>query len=103
MVELRDNGEARFFRPDGRPFPEAPPAPRWAGAALDPTTSHLAATGITIDGDTATPDWYGERLDLVWAIDVLRPDGRSVPSGRDVPAGMNSEMPPGPVLDAGPS
>ena len=54
-VELRDDGEARFVRPDGQPFPEAPPAPRWAGAALEPTTSHLAAAGITIDGDTATP------------------------------------------------
>jgi hypothetical protein len=102
-VELRDDGDARFFRPDGRPFPEAPPAPRWAGPALEPTTSHLAAAGITIDGDTATPDWYGERLDLVWAIDVLRPPGPRVSPVRDVPAGTSSEMPPGPVLDAGPS
>ena len=102
-VELRDDGEARFVRPDGQPFPEAPPAPRWAGAALEPTTSHLAAAGITIDGDTATPDWYGERLDPVWAIDVLRPPGPGVSRGRDVPAGMPSKMPPGPVLDAGSS
>ena len=103
-VELLNNGDgdARFFRPDGQPFPEAPQAPRWAGAALEPTTSHLAAAGITIDGDTATPDWYGERLDLVWAIDVLRPLGPSVSPGRDVPAGTSSEMPPGPVLGAGP-
>ena len=47
-VELRDDGDAHFFRPDGRPFPEAPAAPRWTGAALEPTTSHLTAAGVTI-------------------------------------------------------
>ena len=102
-VELLDNGDARFFGPDGRPLPEAPPAPRWAGAALEPTDAHLTAAGITIDGDTATPDWYGERLDLPWAIQVLRPTPPSVTVGRGVPAGTPFEMPPGPVLDAGPS
>ena len=86
-VELRDDGDARFFRPDGQPFPEAPPAPRWAGAALEPTSSHLAAAGVTIDGDTATPDWYGERLDLNWAITVLHP-ATADPVHRDVPAGI---------------
>ena len=55
-VALGNDGEARFFWPDGRPLPEAPLAPRWAGAALAPTNAHLAAAGITIDGDTATPD-----------------------------------------------
>ena len=87
-VELGVDGDACFFWPDGRPFPEAPPAPRWAGPALEPTSAHLAAAGITIDGDTATPDWYGERLDLVWAIDVLRPPGSGVSAGDDVPAGI---------------
>ena len=84
-VELRDGGDARFFWPDGRPFSEAPPALRWAGPALGPC-AHLAAAGITIDGDTATPDWYGERLDLDWAILVLRPPAPSVRLGIDVPA-----------------
>ncbi len=101
-VELQDDGSARFFRPDGQPFPEAPPAPRWTGAALEPTTSHLAAAGVTIDGDTATPDWYGEHLDLPWAIRVLRPPGSGVPAGSDVPAGTYSKTPREPVLDAGP-
>ena len=102
-VELRDDGDARFFWPDGRPLPEAPLPPRWAGAAVAPTNAHLAAAGITIDGDTATPDWYGERLDLVLAIDVLRPPRSGAPAGRGVPAGTPSEMPTRPVLDAGPS
>ena len=110
-----ENGEARFFLPDGRPFPEAPTAPRWAGPSLEPTHAHLAAAGITIDADTATPDWYGERLDLDWAILVLHPlsmgvplsvsvpPGASVPPGYGVPAEMRSEISPEPVFDAGPS
>ena len=97
-VELRDDGDARFFRPDGRPFPDAPPAPRWAGSPLEPTLSHLDAAGITIDEDTATPDWHGERLDVGWAILVLRPPSPSVPAGHDVPAGTYSEIPAAPGL-----
>ena len=49
----------------------APPAPRWTGPPLAPTGAHLAAAGIEIGPDTATPDWHGERLDLGYAIDVL--------------------------------
>ena len=70
-VTLRDGGEAHFFRPDGRPLPAAPPAPRWAGAPLAPILSHLEATGIAIGAHTATPHWHGEPLDEAWAIDVL--------------------------------
>ena len=101
-VELRDDGGIRFFGPDGQPFPEAPPAPRWAGPALAPATARLDAAGVTIGAHTATPDWYGERLDLEFAIDVLRPLAPSVSPG-DVPAGTSSKRPPAPVLDAGPS
>ena len=61
------------------------------------------AAGITINRNTATPDWYGEHLDLPWAIQALRPPPASVPAGHGVPAGTSLEMPPGPVLDAGPS
>ena len=98
-VELRDDSEARFFWPDGRPFPDAPPAPRWVGPALEPTSAHLAADGTTIDGDTATPDWYGERLDLPWAIQVLRPPKSEAVSDH-VPEGTLSRRRLGPVLDA---
>ena len=90
-VELRDDGEARFFWPDGRPFPEAPPAPRWAGPTLEPTSAHLATAGITIDRDTATPDWLGERLDVHWAMTVLHP-ATADPLPRDVPAGMRIDV-----------
>ena len=72
-VELRDDRETRFFWPDGRPFPDAPPMPDWRGEALAPTSLELAAAGITIDEDTATPNWYGEKLDVSYAIRVLHP------------------------------
>ena len=90
-VELRDNGDARFFWPDGRPFPEAPAAPDWTGAPLAPTNRGLAAAGITLDKDTATPDWYGEHLDLPWAMQVLRPPAPSIKVGCDVPAETHSD------------
>jgi len=32
----------------------------------------MAAAGVTIGPHTTTPLWYGERLDVGWAIDVLR-------------------------------
>ena len=89
-VELRGNGDAHFFWPDGRPFPNAPPAPNWTDAPLAPTNRSLSAAGITIGAETATPDWYGERLDLPWAIQVLRPPPPSIRVGCDVPAETHS-------------
>ena len=41
-------GEAKFLRPDGRPLPEAPPAPAWAGPALQPVNNGLAARGRSL-------------------------------------------------------
>ena len=87
-VELRDDGEVRLFSPDGRSLPDVPPAPTWAGTALASTDAHLATAGLEIDPHTATPDWYGERLDLNWAITVLHP-ATADPPGR-VPAGTRS-------------
>jgi hypothetical protein len=31
------------------------------------------ANGLAIDAWTACPEWYGEKLDLPWAISVLHP------------------------------
>ena len=88
-VELRGCGETRFFWPDGRDFPDAPPALDWAGTALTPTDARLETAGLSIDPHTATPDWLGERLDLNWAITVLHP-ATADPPRRDVPAGTRS-------------
>ena len=61
----------RFLRPDGEPLPAEPPVPSWEGAPLAPTDARLAAAGITIGPDTATPEWYGESLNLATALDAL--------------------------------
>ena len=62
----------------------------------------LAAAGITIDEDTATPDWYGEQLNVSSAIRVLHL--ATNPVRGDVPAGT-SGFPDGrgtrPPTDAG--
>ena len=71
LVRMGPSGDATFCWPDGRPFPAVPTAPGWTGPPLAPTDDRLAAAGIEIGPDTATPDWHGERLDLGYAIDVL--------------------------------
>ena len=70
-VRMSTSGEAEFRWPDGRPLRAAPRAAPWTGPPLAPTDVRLEEAGIAIDPDTATPDWHGERLDLVYAIDVL--------------------------------
>ena len=88
-VTVDAGGAATFVRPDGRALPNAPVAPDWQGAPLGPTAERLTADGVTIDADTATPAWRGERLDLNWAIGVLwrpRHDSTCEPG---VPAGTS--------------
>ena len=70
-VTIDAGGDVKFLRPDGHLLPQAPQAPPWTGPALQPTNDALAAAGIEIDADTATPSWGGERLDLEWAMHVL--------------------------------
>ena len=73
QVVVDDAGQFQFLRPDGAPLPALPPAARWegAGAPLAPTVARLAAAGISIGPHTATPEWYGESLDLTAALDAL--------------------------------
>ena len=74
-------GGFRFLRPNGEPLPAVPPAPRWEGVGppLAPTLARLAAAGIGIGPHTATPEWYGESLNLAAALDVLwQPPGGAV-------------------------
>ena len=74
-------GQFRFLRPDGVPLPAEPPAACWEGAPLAPTDARLAAAGVSIGPHTATPDWYGESLDLTAALDVLwQPPAREAPA-----------------------
>ena len=70
-VTLDAAGDVEFVRPDGRPLPEAPAPPDWTGRALAPVRARLDREGVSIDPDTLTPDWRGERLDLDWVIHQL--------------------------------
>ena len=70
-VTVDPSGTVQFVRPDGHPLAAAPAAPDWDGLPLEPTATRLAAAGIDIDANTATPAWRGERLDLKWAIGIL--------------------------------
>ena len=71
---MRADGAAEFVRPDGwRLEPVPPPPTGWRDdPPLAPVDARLAAAGVTIGPYTATPVWYGDRLDVGWAIDVLR-------------------------------
>ena len=65
------DGRFEFRRPDGVLLPAEAAAARWQGAALAPTEARLAAGGVRIGPHTATPQWYGESLDVAEALDVL--------------------------------
>ncbi len=79
-ITLDAAGDVQFMRPDGRPFPVAPPPPVWTGAALAPVTDRLDEEGVEIDSQAAPPAWRGERVDIGWAVGLLwkpRPDAPS--------------------------
>ena len=86
VVPADTAGQFRFLRPDGTPLPAEPPAAGWEGAPLAPTDARLAAAGIGIGPHTATPEWYGESLDLTATLDVLwEPPGASWNALQDRP------------------
>ena len=70
-ITLDAAGEVQFTRPDGRPFPAAPPPPLWTGAPLAPMIEKLEQEGVEIDAHTAAPNWKGERVDIGWAVGLL--------------------------------
>ena len=76
-MELAPNGEARFYRPDGRPFPEAPALPVSAREPVTALVARLASHGVDVDAAATLPDWWGGPVDYAWEIDWLRSrDGR---------------------------
>ena len=77
-------GQFLFLRPDGEPLPVVPPMAGWRGTgeALALTVARLEAAGITIGPHTATPEWYGETLDVAVALDALwQPPVAAAPGG----------------------
>ena len=94
QVDRQPDGELRFRRPDGRLLLDVP-AP--AAVPADPVQALRAqhdAQGLRLDARTSCPSWLGERLDLVYAIDVLHPLARRLPerhtASEDRSAGPNA-------------
>jgi hypothetical protein len=74
-VERGPGDDLAFRRPDGRVLSHVPSL---APVTTDPMAVICAsneAAGVKIDARTSMPAWLGERLDVVYAIDVLRPPG----------------------------
>jgi hypothetical protein len=71
-MELAPDGQARFYRPDGRPLEEAPALPPLAGEPVAALVSRLASHGVAVDGGETLPSWWGGPVDYAWEIDWLR-------------------------------
>ena len=64
-------GSLRFYWPDGRPFPDVPPAPKLPDDPVAALESKHSRLRIRVDPETTTPHWNGERFDVGWAIHTL--------------------------------
>ncbi len=95
-VALADDGRVHFGWPDGRAFPDAPPASPVPTLRGDPVTAlerEHQRSGLEIDPWTATPSWDGESFDLGLAIDMFR--GLSLQGGDTCLAGRPGVVDPG--------
>src|SRR5947208_11325050 len=86
-IDPQPDGALWFRRPDGRLLPDVPPP---VALPADPVAALRAwheSLGLRLHARTACPRWLGERLDVVWAIDVLHPlaarGARSRPSSKE--------------------
>jgi hypothetical protein len=50
------------------------------------------ADGLRLDAHTAKPGWFGERLDVGWAIDVLHPRATGEMSPRARLPGLEGDV-----------
>ena len=73
QVERQPDGDLGFRRPDGRVFPDVPPPTRVPPDAVGVIRARHATQGLVLHPRTAMPEWWGERLDVGYAIDVLHP------------------------------
>ena len=71
-VNKRSDGtNVRFHWPDGRPFPEVPPAPKLPDDPVRALEAENGRLGLSVGPETTTPHWNGERFDVGWAIHTL--------------------------------
>ncbi len=79
-MELSPNGEARFYRPDGRPLPAAPAPPVLNREPVPALVERLASHGVAVDGGATLPDWWGGSVDYGWEIEWLRSSDHRYPA-----------------------
>ena len=79
-MELGPNGEARFYRPDGRLLAPAPALPVVTGEPVTALVSRLAGQGVAVDAGETVPSWWGGPVDYAWEIDWLRSRDRHDPA-----------------------
>jgi hypothetical protein len=73
QVERLPDGELQFRRPNGWLLPQVPSPPEVPDDVVDVLRARHDADGLVLDAHTATPGWFGETLDVGWAIDVMHP------------------------------
>jgi 5-methylcytosine-specific restriction endonuclease McrA len=81
QVERYSDDGLRFRRPDGRELPEVPAPGAVPAEPVEAIRACHAAQGLSIDARTGRSAWLGERLDLGWTLEVLRPLASGAPSG----------------------
>jgi 5-methylcytosine-specific restriction endonuclease McrA len=75
-LNRQPDGELRFRRPNGQVLPEVPPPPEVPDDPVKLLRARHDSEGLVLQARTAMPGWFGERLDVGWAIDVLHPLAR---------------------------
>jgi HNH endonuclease len=78
-VQRLPDGELEFRLPNGWVLPQIPPQPELPDDVVERLRATHESDGLSLDAHTATPGWYGETLDVGWAIDVMHP--RAIGSG----------------------
>ena len=73
-VEIRPDGELAFYRPNGLPLVDAPPRAFTGEDPRGTLRERYPDIDRGIDAWTSAPIDYTERLDVGWALDVLRPE-----------------------------
>jgi 5-methylcytosine-specific restriction endonuclease McrA len=73
QVEPRPDGGLQFKRPNGWVIPEVPPSPDLPGDPVAVIRACNEGNGLALHARTTMPGWLGERLDVGYALDVLRP------------------------------
>ena len=77
-IELRADGELAFYHPNGRLVVDAPARAFWGDDPVVGLREHCPEVIDDIDAWTSAPRDYTEKLDLDWAMLVLRQGPPSV-------------------------